>query len=173
MFPDPVIAAAPRGALFSDRASRVVALGVLIVAMSAMDLVFTLHYAIHTGINESNPIARVMIAHHSPAALAIWKGASVALGVGILVRVRKRTSAELGAWFAFGVLATLMVHWARFVEVHRTLALDPHIVEAVADPTWVRMGEHHAGSGAHAGVVFGPITRAPRDSTHSAAYARP
>jgi len=127
--------------------------------MSAADLVFTLHYAIHTGLNESNPIARVMIAHHSPLALGVWKGATVALGVGILVRVRTRVSAECGAWLVFVVFAGLMVHWTRFVEVHGSLALDPAVVAEIGDPTWVRMGAGqstpHAAPGR--GLLFGPI----------------
>lgn len=150
----------PAAGVFRDRRTRVLALAGGIVVMSIADLHFTLVYATSVGLHESNPIARLLIAHHTPGALGLWKAASVALGVGILVRVRAARSAEWGAWIGCAVLAVLMVHWVRFVEAHGRFGVDPVLVEALGEPTWVRTG---AGRTPNPGprVLFGPVAMPP------------
>jgi len=145
---------------FRDRRTRVVALVSGIVVMSLADLHLTLVYATSVGLHEHNPVARLLMAYHTPGVLGLWKAASVALGVGILVRVRARRSAEWGAWIGCAILGVLMVQWVRFVDAHERFGVDPVLVEAIGDPTWVRMGSGHAPNPG-ARVLFGPVAPRP------------
>lgn len=124
-------------AAFSQRAFRVVLLGVAIAAMSSVDLYLTLLYVTHTGMNEMNPLARAMMQYQSPFVLAVWKALTVAVSVGILLLIRKQRSAELGAWAGCLVLGWLMLHWSTFIYETRHMNLELVHEIAVGDPTWV------------------------------------
>lgn len=126
-------------AAFGDRSFRVIALSTLIVAMSAVDLHLTLLYITHSGMNEANPFARAMMEYQSPTILALWKAATVVLGVGILTMIRKKRSAEVGAWIGCLILGFLMSHWVNFIHEHATINDGPIMIEAMGDPNWVHM----------------------------------
>ena len=119
------------------RSRRVIILGVAIALMSAVDLYLTLLYVMNMGMNEMNPLARAMMSYESPAVLAVWKCATVVLSVGILLWIRTKRSAELGAWVGFFVLGWLMPHWVVFV--HETRNFNLEIIQEIAqdDSTWV------------------------------------
>ncbi|MBO6512335.1 MAG: hypothetical protein JJ974_00030 [Phycisphaerales bacterium] len=124
---------------FRDRSFRVIALITLIVVMSVIDLYLTLLYITHTGMTEANPLARAMMEYQSPTILALWKAATVVLGVGILAFIRKKRSAELGAWIGCLILGFLMSHWVNFIHEHASLSDGPIMIEAMGDPNWVHM----------------------------------
>ncbi len=123
--------------LLTKRSKRVLLLLIAILAMSAVDLHLTLLYLTHSGLNELNPLARALMHYQSPFVLAIWKALTVSLSVGILVLIRHKRSAELGAWAACGVLGLLMSHWVIFVRETSKLNLDAMRQVAASDPTWV------------------------------------
>lgn len=132
---------APWGVLgpLRRRPFRIVLLGVLIAAMSAIDLYLTLLYLTHSGMSEGNPIARAIIAYQSPGVLAVWKALTVAFCLGILYLVRERRSAEIGAWVGAIVLAVLMAQWTRYIAFKVDVAPDFHLVGGDIDPAFVRL----------------------------------
>lgn len=137
---------------FADRSSRVIVLLALIALMSVVDLYLTVLYITHTGMNEINPLARAMMEYKSPAILGLWKLTTVSLGVGILVVIRRRRSAEIGAWLGCAVLGVLMNHWLAYIEEYERITTDAVVVEAMGDPTWVHLG--------HPTVLTGPARSA-------------
>lgn len=135
--------AAPGRALrmLANRPFRVVLLVAAIAAMSLVDLYLTLLFLTHTGMSEANPLARAMIAYQSPAILAAWKCTTVLLSVGILIYIRDRRSAELGAWIGAVVLALLMAHWTRYIDHKVSFTQEMQLVSAEIDPSFVSLGQ--------------------------------
>jgi hypothetical protein len=130
----------------SNRSFRVKTLVSMIAVMSFADLYLTLLYVTNTGMIEVNPVARAMMEYRSTGILVIWKAATVALSLGILLFIRKKRSAEVGAWIGCLVLGWLMVHWVGFINV---VEISPsRIVQAgdLQDPAWI-MIEADASSG--------------------------
>lgn len=82
--------------------------------MSLADLSMTLIHATSIGMQEENPIARVLMRHGGICSICIWKGGTVAIGVFILWRLRRHACAEIGAWVCFAILAALCFHWAGY-----------------------------------------------------------
>ena len=130
----------------SRRSFRVVTLVALIGVMSIVDLYLTLLYVTNTGMMEMNPFARAMMEYQSPAILSLWKAATLVLNLGILLMIRTKRSAEIGAWIEFCVLGWLMIHWVGFIEFADESPT--RIVEAAdpLDPSWIMM-EADAGFG--------------------------
>lgn len=124
---------------------RVIALAVAIVAMSIGDLSMTLTFLTHGGMIESNPIARAVMNHNSPALLTLWKSCSVGLAVGILLYARRHRSAEIAAWIGLLAMTCLMVHWIRYIDqtVYYTqlIAMAQHCpdLSALVGDDWVRI----------------------------------
>jgi len=123
--------------LFTDRSFRVIVLVALIAVMSMVDLYLTVLYITHTGMNEVNPLARAMMEYQSPAILGLWKVATVTLGVGILAIIRRKRSAEFGAWIGCLILGLLMTHWVAYINEHARLSDAPIQINAFGDPNWV------------------------------------
>ena len=133
--------------LFTDRSFRVITLITLIAVMSLVDLYLTILYITHTGMNEINPIARAMMEYHSPAVLGLWKIATVVLSVGILAIIRKKRTAEVGAWIGCIVLTLLMTHWVKFIDEHARLTEQPFAIDAMGQPDWVYIQTDLVGPG--------------------------
>lgn len=96
----------------SWREARFLCVIIAIIAMSIADLSMTLIHATSIGMQEENPIARLLMRYGGICSICIWKGGTVAIGVFILWRVRRFACAEVGAWVCFAVLAALCFHWA-------------------------------------------------------------
>ena len=124
---------------FLDRSFRVIVLITLIAAMSMVDLYLTILYITHWGMNEVNPLARAMMEYQSPAILGLWKVATVTLGVGILAMIRRKRSAELGAWVGCLILGLLMTHWVSYINEHSRITDGPIQIDAMGDPSFVFM----------------------------------
>lgn len=125
---------------------RVVTLVVMIAVMSAIDLYLTLLYVTHTGMSEANPLARAMMGYQSPTILALWKLATLVLSLGILIIIREKRSAEIGAWIECIVLGWLMTHWVGYIDF--SAEMQDRIVHSdpTLDPNWI-MIEAEAGLG--------------------------
>ena len=128
------------------RSFRVITLVSMIAVMSVADLYLTLLYVTNSGMNEMNPFARAVMEFQSPIVLAAWKLGTVALSLGILLFIRKKRSAEVGAWIGCCVLGWLMVHWVGFVEVSEETAGQIVQINEQMDPSWILM-EADAGLG--------------------------
>lgn len=98
------------------RSRRVIALLACVIVLSAADLYLTTTHLTSAGMAEGNPIARAIIAVNSPALLALWKAATVGLGVWILFAARRSRSGEAGAWLCFAILCWLMVRWMTYSD---------------------------------------------------------
>jgi len=127
----------PLWAMFTHRSFRVVILAMAIMVMSGVDLYLTLLYVTHTGMNELNPLARAMMDYQSPMILAIWKGGTVVISIGILILIRKQRSAELGAWIGCLVMGSLMIHWHGYIETSKTMDLEMAKSQNQGDATWI------------------------------------
>jgi|GEM_PF-1093937 len=125
--------------LFVHRSFRVITLAIAIAVMSGVDLYLTILYITHTGMNEMNPLARAMMEYQSPAILALWKGGTVLLSLGILILIRKQRSAEMGAWVGCLVMGWLMLHWGSFIHNSKEVDIDALLAQSKDNPSWIMM----------------------------------
>ena len=122
------------------RTTRVRRLLLVIAGLSVVDLFVTLFYMKTVGMYEANPIVHALAeSAHPVAAIALFKLASLAIGVGLLYGFRRRTTAYIGAWLMVGVLTWLTVQWARYGFVMADLDLMTLVSFTDADPDWVRL----------------------------------
>jgi hypothetical protein len=140
----------------TSRARRVaVVLGVVIV-LSAVDLVATVHAMHTTGMSEGNPIAAwVARTTGSAAALVLLKLVTVGLGVGVLFGLRARVQAEVASWFVALILVGLTARWVAWHHTMREFATaDLRRIRHI-DPDWIAFGmavEESASSAAGPGI---------------------
>lgn len=136
------------------RAIRVWALVVAIVLLSLGDLWMTLTHLKGAGMGEANPIARYVIGFNSPALLAAWKCATVALACIIFVWARHRRTTEAACWACAGVLAALTVGWIQYAnEAHKLTSTLPCVAQ-MESGVWVSMTARPEQATAH--VLEGP-----------------
>ena len=113
--PTPAVTGASGPATCSSSAPRVLVLVAVIVALSIVDLCFTINWATSVGMVESNPLARsLMRSADCPWVLALWKVLTAGLGVGIFIATRRRWQAEVGAWLCALVMVWLTVRWLQY-----------------------------------------------------------
>jgi hypothetical protein len=84
----------------------------LIIAMSAIDLIWTILSGSAGLMNELNPVASDLI--HSPLHLLIFKVSATAFGVGLLYVARRRRQPQLATWWVCLVFVLLTFRWAVF-----------------------------------------------------------
>lgn len=125
--------------LLVRRSFRVFMLTIAIAVMSGADLYLTILYITHIGMNEVNPLARAMMEYQSPMILALWKGGTVLISLGILLLIRKQRSAEFGAWIGCLVMGWLMIHWVGFIHSSQDMDLDSLIAQSKDNPEWIIM----------------------------------
>jgi len=119
---------------------RVAAFLVGVVVLSLGDLYMTLLHLLNFGMLESNPVARMVIEHGSPAALIIWKLVTVGFAVGVLYWARRRWTAEAGAAFCCLILTWLTIQWASYSDQIGQVAGDVRALGvAQEEPRWVTM----------------------------------
>jgi hypothetical protein len=109
--------------------------------MSIVDLDMTLVYARNTGMVENNPIARQIMSTGSAGLLVVWKFITVSIAVGLLHRVRRHVSGELGAWLCMAVLLWLTQHWVKYTEEIAVLQCAVTSPAVRADPKFVMIGD--------------------------------
>ena len=128
-------------AVFLDRSTRVRVLLAAIIAMSIVDLDMTLVYARSTGMVENNPIARQIMSTGSAGLLVVWKFVTVSIAVGLLHRVRRHASGEIGAWLCMAVLLWLTQHWVKYTEEIAVLQCAVTSPAVRSDPKFVMIGD--------------------------------
>lgn len=121
------------------RGRRVAVLLMAVAVLSLADLYMTLVHLLSFGMLEANPIARLVMAHGSPAALIIWKLVTVGFALGVLYWARKRGTAEVAAVFACLVMGWLTLRWATYNNNVGELTKDLHIACPTREPHWVTM----------------------------------
>lgn len=121
------------------RAQRVVVLLVGTTLMSVADLYMTLLFITNVGMIESNPIARMVMAHDSMALVIVWKLSLTVFGVGVLYWFRKGRLTELAAWGVFTAMICLMIHWNTFSQGAAMISDDYHTLADAHDGSWVSM----------------------------------
>lgn len=88
---------------------------------------------------ELNPIARAVMAHNSPALLALWKIGIVA-GASVIILIGRRSRiTEGGSWLACVLLGMLTVHWLRYIDAAHELT--PYLDAFAETPgsKWIAM----------------------------------
>lgn len=139
------------------RAFRVVALVGVIAALSVIDLYLTVLYVSHTGMAESNPIARLVLRHGSLASVAAFKLGTVALCGFILCKARRRASAELGAIACAVAMTLLTAQWLAFSQEQHRIVQQPSLIGIEAmfehDQEWVRRDDLLPPRGPRAGII--------------------
>jgi hypothetical protein len=130
-------AASFKASLVSSRHIRVGWLVAATIAMSLGDLYMTLAYLKSVGMDEVNPLARLVISYGCPGALAAWKVLTLGLGMFIIFRLRRTRGGELGAWCCFAMLLALTLHWTDYN--HAVAGMTPEVTSLVSsgDPTWI------------------------------------
>lgn len=88
----------------------------VVILLSLSDLYLTVLYVTQGSFAEGNPFARAIMHSQSIGLLVAWKVGSVLTTVGILYRIRRTRSAELGAWICCGVLGWLTFQWAGYIN---------------------------------------------------------
>lgn len=126
-----------RATLRASRHIRVVALIAAVIAMSMGDLYMTMAYLRTVGMDEANPLARLVISYGCPGALAAWKVLTLTLGMFILFRLRRTRGGELGAWCCFSMLLALTLHWADYNRDVTDLTPEVAALASSGDPAWI------------------------------------
>lgn len=116
-----------------DRSFRVSTLVVIAMLMGLIDLGVTLHYMATTGMCEANQIART-VAAGGPAALIVFKLASIATYSSIIMSCRRRWTAEIGAWVAVCIMTTVLLAWLVYIRA----VDDPVLIASTCSDAWVR-----------------------------------
>ncbi len=124
------------------RSRRVLTLLAGVVLLSLGDLYMTLLHLKSFGLIEANPLARGIMAHHSPAGLVAWKTMTVGLAVGILFFTRRRGAAEIGAIISCLVLSWLTLRWVTYSDQVSSMTVEMQALERTSDePRFVTMSE--------------------------------
>jgi len=121
------------------RALRVSLLLIATAIMCLGDLAMTMTYITSVGMVESNPIARAVMEHNSPAFVVVWKLTTMGLGLGILYWTRRAAKAELATWLCFLVMAGLCIHWLDYSHSIGGLTNDYNALALTREAGWVDM----------------------------------
>jgi len=106
----------------ADRSLRVSVLLIVILLLSIVDLVLTVHYLTTWGLAESNPIAAWLIrGTRSVPALALYKAMTVTVAVGCLYAARRHRLGEWASWGAVVILLALCWRWSAYADIVATM----------------------------------------------------
>lgn len=98
------------------RQKRVTAILFVVIFIGFADMILTIHLMSTTGMLEMNPLAR-WLAKTDLSNLTMFKCFTVLFNAGLLWALRRRFSAELGAWITLLVLIGLAVQWTMYLSV--------------------------------------------------------
>ncbi|MEM6553018.1 MAG: DUF5658 family protein [Planctomycetota bacterium] len=104
----------------------------MIAYFGVLDLWLTHRHIGGSGFGEGNPLARHLVAHTGSVwSLTPLKVASLLVGGGMLVGLRRHRVAEFAAWAFVTVSVLLMLVWVLYLEgVEYSLAFGP------LNPSW-------------------------------------
>lgn len=127
------------GATLDRRSWLMSRLLMAIALLSFVDLLVTLWFMKTTGMHEANPVVRGLALTHGAAAVAIFKGVTVAVALTPLYALRRRATAHVAAWVMVATLTWLTVQWARYGEVVSDQGYALAMAEIATGSDWVKL----------------------------------
>lgn len=126
------------------RATRVLLLLGTALIVSVADLVMTLKFVTSVGMIEANPIARWIMKSGDATTLTIFKMVLTLASLGVIFYFRKKRSAEIAAWVAFGIMLALSLRWFNFVTAveQEGYTSEWHYLQESGHPSFVMMPEN-------------------------------
>lgn len=122
------------------RSRRVVLLLLGILLLSIGDLVATITHLQTIGMEEVNPIARMIIeVTRSAWGLIIYKMATVLICLALLYRLRLHRSGEVAAWCGLVILAVLSIYWGHYTSHTSDPATAHQILQATKSDKWISL----------------------------------
>jgi len=109
-----------------------------VAVMQCFDLSLTLAFMRTMGMLELNPLARWVAAGGGPLALIVFKAATMSLCAGILISLRRRRSAEIGACVACAVMVLLSARWVDQIGIVAD-EFDSSPAATITDDRYVRL----------------------------------
>lgn len=116
------------------RSRRVSVLVLSFVVLGVADLALTLVYMNTIGLFEGNPLARALANGGGSALLASFKLGTILLSSAILVALRARRSAELGAWVCVIAMGAVSLEWGKYASASDEVVLAMQIVDSPFGP---------------------------------------
>lgn len=136
----PGVAYADAMALAREERRRTIRVGTLVVASALLglgDLDMTLSFVTSIGMSEANPLARAFMSYGSTWPVVLFKLATMALGLGVLWRLRKHRIAEAAGWMILAVMVALTVHWLAYSSAVAECTEVLSRMSAAEDTRWV------------------------------------
>lgn len=121
------------------RSRRVPHLLGLVLALSLVDLALTIGHMQTIGMVEANPLIHLLLhVWNSGWMVAIFKVATLVLGLGTLFALRHHRQAEIAAWFIALILAGVCIMWLQYMVA--MAGIDQTALAAVMghEPEWIR-----------------------------------
>jgi hypothetical protein len=129
----------PNLAAASGRSRRVAGLLTLASVFGAADLGLTLHAMMTTGMLEDNPLVLALVRETgSPLSLVVFKLVTMVMGVGLLYRLRRCVSAEVGAAVGAVALGAVVVLWVLYWRSFDGVDLMA-LRHQIRDAHWIRL----------------------------------
>lgn len=116
------------------RSRRVSVLVLAFAVLGVADLTLTLAYMHTVGLFEGNPLARALAHSGGSATLAGFKLATIALSSTILIALRAKRSAELGAWVCVLAMFIVSLEWGKYASASDEVILAMQIVDSPFGP---------------------------------------
>ncbi|TWT44215.1 hypothetical protein RAS1_06250 [Phycisphaerae bacterium RAS1] len=108
------------------RPQRVLLILAVVWVFGCFDLAYTQSNLMRGNFIELNPLA-ALVAEHAAGGLATFKLTLLALGSGLLYRLRQKWSAEAGTWLLLGLHGGLMVWWSMYHDAVAICVNDPTV----------------------------------------------
>ena len=89
-----------------------------VVALSVLDLVYTVLAVQANQMHELNPLGGRLI--HDPLLLAVFKGLATLVGVGILIALRRYRGAQMASWWLCLICTVVTFRWLTFNSLFMT-----------------------------------------------------
>lgn len=96
------------------RSRRVVLLLATLAVLGLADLHLTVHHHMQMGMEELNPLGAYLLGGGHIGALVVFKLATMAVAIGMLLAVRAHPLGEASTWLAFGIMVALTLHWHQY-----------------------------------------------------------
>ena len=121
------------------RAHRVFALAGGIALLSLADLFLTLTHLRTSGMAEANPVAAYIIRGTGSAlALSLYKVATIAICIGVLLRLRRMVAGEVAGWCCLAILGYMCVQWHLYAAAVESVG-PVMLVTEWSDADWLHL----------------------------------
>lgn len=125
-----VVAAPASASATTPRAFRVLLLLGVVVTLGLCDLTWTYFQSARGNFLELNTLAAAALGQ-GPGVMAAYKLLLLALGVGVLYRLRERWQAEAALWLLAACHVGLVAWWLAYLDAVETCLHDPAVVATV------------------------------------------